>query len=168
MSRLRPGRSARPAPSARLGILVAIALLAAGCGSAAAPTPGFDCGHWCGNASATVTYAGQTSTISGGGCYDGGSAGIDVRIGDWQGEGTGDFLMLEGYRPGGPTPNPTVGATDDAGNPIPSATVTGNVAGTPFTLDTNGAVVFTSATAGTFSGDDVNGNGAVSGTFNCG
>jgi hypothetical protein len=156
------------ARSARLAILAAaVSFAAVGCASAA-PTPSFDCGHWCGNASATVTYGGQSGRIDGGGCYNAGSAGIDVRIGDWQGEGTGDFLMLEGYAPGGPTPAPTVAATDDSGNPVPTATVTGSFAGTPFTVVTNSAVKFTSATGGTFSGTDVNGNGPVSGAFTCG
>ncbi len=144
-----------------------ISLCAAACGSAAAtPTSGSDCQHWCGSASASVTLAGKTATISGGGCFDGGAAGIDVRIGDWQ-NGVGDFLQLSGYRPGGPTAAPTVQPTDDSGNPEVTPRAIGSVSGTPFISD-DAAVTFTSATSGKFQGTDVNGYGPVTGTFTCG
>jgi hypothetical protein len=136
--------------------------------SSAGPTPTTDCGDYCGDASATVSFLGNKATISGGGCQDKGAAGIEVRIGDWQAEGTGDFLILTGYLAGGPTPQPTPVPTDDSGLPLPSYPVAGSVGGVPFTLDQTAVVTFASATSGTFSGDDVNGYGPVSGTFTCG
>jgi hypothetical protein len=158
---------ARTARLAALAVLLALA--AAGCGSAAAtPSATSDCEHWCGNATAAVVFEGQTSTVSGGGCYDAGSAGIDVRIGDWQGEGVGDFLQLTGYRPGGPTQGPTVAPTDDSGNPELPPAVVGSVGGMPFDLGPDAIVTFENATSGKFSGSDVNGYGDVTGTFTCG
>lgn len=159
-------------PLRRLAALISIAALAASlaaCGSSAPPvaTPNGDCGHWCGHASASVTFVGQTTTISGGGCYDGGAEGMDVRIGDWQGEGAGDYLMLIGYRPGEPTPAPTATPTDDEDEGL-TPPVSGSVGGVPFILDNTATVTFTSANAGTFSGDDVNGYGPVKGSFTCG
>jgi hypothetical protein len=152
----------------RLAALVAlISLFGAACGSAATtPVPTTDCQHWCGTASASVTFAGQTATISGGGCYDQGSEGIDVRIGDWQGEGVGDYVQLSGYRPGGPTPGPTATSSDGSGDAGASPQAAGNVGGTPFT-SFDAVVTFTSDQGGTFSGTDVNGLGPVSGTFTC-
>ena len=148
-------------------ICVAVLSIAvSGCASAGGASPTSGCDHWCGNASARVTFLGQTTTISGGGCYDSGAAGMDVRIGDWAGDGSGDYLMLSGYRPG-TVPAATAIATDDAGNPQYTPAVAGSVGGTPFTLDDHAQVTFNSASTGTFSGTDVNGFGDLTGTFSC-
>jgi hypothetical protein len=152
---------------ARLAATAVLSMGLAACSSSLA-TPTSDCGDYCGNASARVTFVGNTTTISGGGCHDNGAAGIEVRIGDWQAEGAGDFLIVTGYPAGGSTPAPTAVATDDSGLPIPSYPVAGSVGGIPFTLDESAVVTFTSATAGTFSGEDVNGYGPVTATFTCG
>ena len=158
-----------------LVLFVAFATVAAACGSSSGQgldKNGVPCEHWCGQGSAAVTIAGQTSTISGGGCYDQGSAGIDVRFGDWQGvEGASDYLELIAFRTGGPTPTPVVTANPSA-NPYatayPGDTVSGSVSGTPFVLDTDTVVTLKADGNGTFRGTDLNGAGVVSGTFRCG
>jgi len=150
-----------------LGV-VALALALSGCAAQSAATDTPDCQHWCGHASAQVTFQGQTTSITGGGCYDEGIAGVDVRIGDWQEDSAGDYLTLTGYPPGERTPAATAIPTDDAGNPMVVSSVSGNVDGTPFTLDAGAQIVFTTSSTGSFSGIDVNGYGPVSGTFTCG
>jgi hypothetical protein len=165
-------------PSWRIRLAVfsiAFSLVAAACGSSAAtPTTAVDigpgCDHWCGNATANVTFAGSSETISGGGCYDTGADGIDVRIGDWQGTtGIDDYLMLLGWLPGGATPGPATAPPGPVETDVPaSPDVAGSVYGTPFILGPDAVVTFTSATSGTFSGTDVNGSGQVTGSFTCG
>ena len=158
-----------------LVLLLAFAAVVAACGSGAAPgldQNGIPCDHWCGQGSATVTVGGQTSTISGGGCYDQGSEGVDVRFGDWQGlEGDSGYLQLIAFRIGGPTPTPVVTANPSA-NPYateyPGDTVDGSVNGTPFVLGTDTVVTLKADGNGTFQGTDLDGAGVVSGTFSCG
>jgi hypothetical protein len=155
-----------------LALVLVVAVAVEGCGSGAPAPGGSDgangCDKWCGSGSATVTFGGTTQTISGGGCVDGGSAGIDVRFGDWQGitGGTGGYLMLIAYRPGGPTP----AAAPASGSPDmgPDAPVdTGSVNGQPFILAPGAVVAITPDDTGSFSGLDVNGLGPASGTFRC-
>ena len=133
---------------------------------------GGDCQQWCGNGSATVTMGGTTSVVSGGGCYDRGSDGVDARFGDWQGEaGVSGYLMLTAYRTDGPTPTPVPTA-----NPLatpgetqyPHYNVSGSVGGDPFILDTDAVVTLNADGTGFYSGTDIDGNGLVTGTFNCG
>ncbi|MGA3057052.1 MAG: hypothetical protein ABSE70_03275 [Candidatus Limnocylindrales bacterium] len=155
-----------------LALLLVAAVAVEGCGPGASEPGGSDgangCDKWCGSGSATVTFGGATQTISGGGCFDDGSAGIDVRFGDWQGitGGTGGFLMLTVYRPGGPTPSaaPPSGPPD-TGPAVPI--VTGNVNGQPFVLGPGAVVSIAPDETGSFSGVDVNGLGPASGTFRC-
>jgi hypothetical protein len=158
-----------------LALALGLALVAGGCGSSSNPTTGGvadngTCEHWCGNGSARVTVGGVTATISGGGCYDAGAAGIDARFGDWGNAGIGDYVTVSGYRVGGPTPTP---APTVAALAVPSATghlnvaVDANVAGQPVVLDTDATVTFAADGTGSFSGTDLNGSGKVSGTFNC-
>jgi hypothetical protein len=149
-------RLARP-----LVFAAALAACLAGCNSA--PGAQGSCGDYCGNASGRVTFQGATTTISGGGCHDNGSAGFDARIGDWQ-NGVGNYLWVTGYRPGGATPAPVGTSAEDQAPPP----VSGSVSGTPFILGPDAIVTFTGAAAGTFSGEDVNGYGPVSGSFTCG
>ena len=150
-----------------LVVCVALAVLAGACGpgsSAASDTSG--CDHWCGNGSASVTMKGVTATVTGGGCYDGGLAGVDIRLGDWQGiEGLSNYLMLLAYRVSGPTavPTPTPGPSDNL-----TPTATGSINGTPFTLGSDTVITLNADGLGSFSGTDVNGYGLVKGTFTCG
>ena len=154
----------------RLAVVVALALIAAlavvAIGLGNGTSTDSSCDHWCGNGTATVTMAGVATTISGGGCYDVGAAGVDVRFGDWQGlQGLSSYLMLVAYRVGGPTA---------AATPVPapsehlSPNIIGSVNGTPFILGSDAVVTLNASGAGSFSGTDVNGYGAVKGTFNCG
>jgi hypothetical protein len=158
--------------SLALALVAALAVMAAGCdsGSAASVGPGYSgCDHWCGNGSATVTIGSTTTSISGGGCYDGGSAGVDARFGDWGPTGTGDYLTLIAYRTGGPTPTPA--PTPSAGPTAtghPSPNVSGSVNGSPFVLGTDTVVSLGADGTGSFSGTDLDGSGLVKGTFNCG
>ena len=153
-----------------LALLLVAAVAVEGCGSGApgpvGPQGPTDCDKWCGSGSATVTFGGATQTISGGGCFDDGSAGIDARFGDWQGVsgGTGGFLTLIVYRPGGPTPV-AIPSGPDAEAAAP--TITGSVMGQPFVLGPGAVVAITPDDTGTFSGVDVNGLGPASGTFRC-
>lgn len=160
--------------SAAVAALVALALLVAACdsGAAATPTVGGDCQHWCGNGSATVTIGGATTTISGGGCYDAGPAGYDIRFGDWQGlQGISSWLGLTAYRAGGPTPTPVptvnpLAAPSASDHPSPVGG--GGVDGNDFVLAPGSSVVFNADGTGTFSGTDMNGAGLITGTFTCG
>ena len=76
----------RRAPLVLAALMVLVAL-AEGCGPASpsigSPGGNASCGPWCGNGSATVTIASTATTISSGGCYDGGSAGVATPIRDW-------------------------------------------------------------------------------------
>lgn len=165
------GRTRRA--SFRLAIVAILALVAAGCDAGTGPAPaGTGCDHWCGNGSATVTIAGTTTSIAGGGCYDGGSAGVDARFGDWGENGIGDFLTLTAYRAGGPTPTPIPTPSVPPAGPTatghPNPNVAGSVNGAPFVLGTDTVVSLSASGYGAFSGTDMNGAGLVKGTFTCG
>ena len=93
-----------------LALALGLALLVGCCGSSSNSNAngggGSNCEHWCGNCAALATVGGVTATITGGGCYDTGAAGIDARFGDWGNTGVADYLTVSGYRAGGPTPTP--------------------------------------------------------------
>jgi hypothetical protein len=152
-------------------LLLVAAIAVQGCGSGTSEQGGSDgangCDKWCGSGSATVTFGGATQTISGGGCFDDGSAGIDARFGDWQGisGGTGGFLTLIVYRSGGPTPAATPPSGPDTEPAAP--TITGSVMGQPFVLGPGAVAAITPDDTGSFSGVDVNGLGSASGTYRC-
>ena len=157
--------------------LVAALAVAAGCDSgssaAAGATAEPGCDHWCGNGSATVTFLGATTTISGGGCYDGGSAGFDVRFGDWQGlNGASSYLQLTAYREGGATPTPAPPTANPSAAPTatehPTISVSGGVAGSTFVLESGTIVTLHADGSGSFSGTDIDGQGQVNGAFTCG
>lgn len=163
-------------PLALVIVVAALALLTAaavaGCGSeSATPSGDASCDHWCGHASAQVTVGGQTYPIFGGGCYDRGPDGVDVRIGDWQGlQGASSYLGLTGWRPGttrGPIATAPGQGIGGPGNPDGDLAA-GSINGSPFALGADTVVTFTSQNAGTFSGTDVNGTFRVTGTFTCG
>jgi hypothetical protein len=163
--------------SLAFALVVAVAWVAASWHPASAPTPtagpsGSGCDHWCGNGSASVTIGSTTTSISGGGCFDGGSAGVDARFGDWGPTGTGDYLTLIAYRAGGPTPTPVATTTGPPAGPTPtghpSPNVSGSVNGNPFVLGTDTVVSLGANGSGSFSGTDLNGIGPVKGTFSCG
>ena len=153
-----------------LALLVVAAIAVAGCTSGASPTDN-RCDKWCGNGSATVSFGGATEKLSGGGCVDGGAAGIDARFGDWLGvTGVSGYLMLVVYRPGPSTPTAAL-TTLASGFPNDSALaepeVVGSVNGQPFILGADAVVSITPDDTGSFSGTDVNGLGLASGTFSC-
>jgi len=152
-------------------VVLVLAGLVSGCSSGASPTGGVGgspgCNHWCGNGSARVTIAGNTTTIYGGGCYDGGSAGVDIRFGDWGANGVGDFLTLSAYRVGGPTSTPEATPAGPNATQYPTPTVSGSVSGNPFVLGGDAIVTLNAGGTGFFSGTDVNGIGLVQGTFTC-
>ena len=168
--------------SAAIAIIAVLVLITAGVAlippsspSATTDTgaPGVDagCDHWCGNGHAVVTVAGTTATISGGGCFDQGSAGYDIRFGDWQGlQGVSSYLAVTAYRVGGPTPTPAITPDPRA---APSATdhavplVGGSIAGSPFVLGSDTVITFNADGTGSFSGTDLNGAGLVTGTYRC-
>jgi hypothetical protein len=149
---------------AALAAIAALAVFALGLGTGGSTDSG--CDHWCGNGTATVTMSGVTTTISGGGCYDVGAAGVDVRFGDWQGlEGLSSYLMLVTYRAGGATAaaTPTPAPSEHL-----SPNIIGSVNGKPFILGSDAVVALSADGQGSFSGTDVNGYGPVRGTFTCG
>jgi hypothetical protein len=156
-----------------LSLLVVLAGFAAGCDAASSPTDdagGSSCDHWCGNGSAMVTLGGVTTAMFGGGCYDGGSAGVDARFGDWQ-DLTGQvssYLSVKAYHAGGPTPAPAATPDEPGDTGHFSPTVSGSVPGIPFSLGEDTVVTLNAGGTGSFSGTDVNGYGPVTGTFNCG
>ena len=149
--------------STAVAALVVLALLVAACdsGTAAGPTVGGDCQYWCGNGSATVTVG-----------HDAGSAGYDIRFGDWQGlQGVSSWLGLTAYRVGGPTPTPAatvnpIAAPSASDHPSPIGG--GGVDGNDFVLAPGATVTFNANGTGSFSGTDMNGAGLITGTFNCG
>ena len=157
-----------------LALALGLTLVIGGCGASSSSTAngggGSNCEQWCGNGSARVTVGGVTATITGGGCYDTGAAGIDARFGDWGNTGVGDYLAVSGYRAGGPTPTPA-----PTTNPLASPTATGHpdiavetsVAGQNHVLDTSAVVTFATDGTGSFSGTDLNGAGKVTGTLTC-
>jgi hypothetical protein len=171
-----PGRvrTSRPLLALALTFTFGLALVLGGCGSSSNSTAngggGSSCDYWCGNGSARVTVGGVTATITGGGCYDTGAAGIDARFGDWGNTGVADYLTVSGYRAGGPTPTPAPTTNSLA---APTATghlnvaVDGSIAGQNFVLDTDAVVTFAADGTGSFSGTDLNGAGKVTGTFAC-
>ena len=168
--------------SVALGVIAVLALILAGTAAVAtqggqaatpadAPNVADGCDHWCGNGSAVVTIGGTTTTISGGGCFEQGSAGYDIRFGDWQGlQGVSAYLAVTAYRAGGATPTPAI-----TPNPLaaPSATdhasplVSGSVGGSPFILGDDTVVTFASDGTGSFSGTDLDGAGVIKGTYRC-
>jgi len=157
-----------------LALALGLAVVIGGCGSSsnsAANGGGVgSCEHWCGSGSARVTVGGVTATITGGGCYDTGAAGIEARFGDWGPTGVADYLTVSGYRAGGPTPTPA-----PTTNPLAAPTATGHlnvavegsIAGQNFVLDTDAVVNFAADGSGSFSGIDLNGAGKVTGTLTC-
>jgi hypothetical protein len=168
--------------SVALGVIAVLALILAGTAavatqsgqgatSADAPNVANGCEHWCGNGWAVVTIGGTTTTISGGGCYDQGSAGYDIRFGDWQGlQGVSSWMGLTAYRAGGPTPTPVptvnpIAAPSATDHPSPIGG--GGVNGNDFVLGPGSTVVFNADGTGSFSGTDVNGAGLVTGTYRC-
>ena len=170
-------RSTARAGALLLAMLVAASGIGAACDSAtpASPNQVSGCDHWCGNGSAAVTVAGVTTEIDGGGCYDQGADGFDVRFGDWQDEGPIDYLPLTAYKAGGPTPQPTdtpvptpadASASPEPPDP-PDYTVAGSVDGQPFILAVGASVTLGANGKGTFAGTDINGLGDVAGTFTC-
>jgi len=166
-SRFRP-------TSLLLAALIAVAALATGCSPSTATNldqNGNPCEHWCGNGSAQVKVAGTTTNISGGGCYDQGSAGIDARFGAWQDLAAGDYLEVTAFQAGNatPTPVPTINPRATPGETeYPGNTVDGSVNGAPFVLDTDTVVTLKADGNGTFRGTDLNNAGIISGTFSCG
>jgi hypothetical protein len=162
--------------SVLVAVITAFAVIAAGCdtGTQSPPTQGPDtgCDHWCGNGSASVTLGGATTTISGGGCFDTGATGYDIRFGDWQGlQGVSSYLAVNAYRAGGPTPTPIptadpLAAPSATGHPSPQ--VSGSISGVPFVLGTDTVVTFKADGTGSFQGTDVDGAGPVKGTYTCG
>ena len=157
-----------------LALALGLTLVIGGCGASSSSTAngggGSNCEQWCGNGSARVTVGGVTATITGGGCYDTGAAGIAARFGDWGNTGVGDYLAVSGYRAGGPTPTPA-----PTTNPLAAPTATGHlnvavdgsIAGQNFVLDTDAVVNFAADGSGSFSGIDLNGAGKVTGTLTC-
>lgn len=112
-----------------------------------------DCAYWCGNGSATVTLKGATTTISGGGCYDGGSRGVDARFGDWlDATPPADSLIVIAHSSAGGTA---------------AQSAMGSVGGTSFVLGGDTAATIGADGNGTFSGTDSLGAGQISGTFSC-
>jgi len=145
-------------------ILLAASLAAAACGGGtatsntgggggtqapAAATGGGGGGDWSGNGSAKVTVGGTTFTVSPGGCYDGGTLGVDFRFGAWDSQ-TADWIIGIAHHDGS------------------NATVTGRVNGKTFVLGTDVAATIGADGKGTFSGtDSVGGNGKITATFSC-
>ena len=157
-----------------LALALGLAVVVGGCGSSsnagASGGGSSSCEHWCGSGSARVTVGGVTATITGGGCYDTGAAGIEARFGDWGPTGVADYVEVSGYRAGGPTPTPAPTTSSLA---APTATghlnvaVDGSIAGQNFVLDTDAVVNFAADGSGSFSGIDLNGAGKVTGTLTC-
>jgi hypothetical protein len=150
-------------------ILLAASLAAAACGGGTATSnPGGDDGtqapdastggggggggdYWSGNGSAQVTVGGTTVTISPGGCYDGGSLGVDFRFGKWETPSTADWVIGIAHRDGSK----------------PEA-ISGGVNGKMFVLGADVTATIGADGKGTFSGtDSIGGNGKITGTFSC-
>lgn len=156
-----------------IALLLVLAGALAGCDAGTSGSGSTDgangCDRWCGNGSATVTIGGSTQSISGGGCVDGGLAGVDARFGDWRSvNGLSSYLMLIAYRPGTPTPTPGPTLAPDTAPTGPAApSVIGSANGQPFALGPGTVVAIAANGTGSFSGTDVNGYGPVTGTFSC-
>jgi hypothetical protein len=150
-------------------ILLAASLAAAACGGGTATSnPGGGGGtqapaastgggggggaaNWSGNGSAQVTIGGTTVTVSPGGCYDGGSLGVDFRFGNWENPTTANWIMGIAHRDGSK-----------------SEAITGGVNGKMFVLGADAVATIGADGKGTFSGtDSAGGNGKISGTFSC-
>src|ERR1035437_3505825 len=167
-----PGRVriSRTLPSLALRLSLVIGGSGASSSSTANGGGGSNCEQWCGNGPARLTVGGVTATITGGGCYDTGAAGIEARFGDWGNTGVADYLTVSGYRVGGPTPTPAP-TTNPLASPTatghPDIAVDGSIAGQNLVLDTTAIVTFAPDGTGSFSGTDLNGAGKVTGTFSC-
>ena len=147
------------------GIVAAFAIGLSGGGGSPDATINFDCGHWCGNGTATANFGGKSAAISGGGCYDTGTDGIDARFGDWQGvQGVSSYLQLTIYPAGYAAPTAEPGAVD---TPTYETIVTGSIDGSPFVLGPDAVIRYTADGTGSYSGTDVNGGGEATGTFTC-
>lgn len=157
----------------QIALLLVLTAAVAGCDAGTSGSGGTDgangCDRWCGSGSATVTIGGATQSVSGGGCVDGGLAGVDARFGDWRSvNGLSSYLMLIAYRPGTPTPTPGPTLGPDAAPTGPaSPAVIGSANGQPFALGPAAIVAIAANGTGSFSGTDVNGYGPVTGTFSC-
>ena len=126
---------------------------------------GGDCQNWCGNGSAQVTIGGSTTTISGGGCYDQGSSGVDGRFGDWQGvQDLSNYVTVTAYHVGGPTAPPAATGPGASSYPADPA-IGGSVYGQTFAV--YATVMLQDDGTGSFSGADVDTGETVSGTFSC-
>jgi hypothetical protein len=163
------GRRINPLPLALagvviMGIVAAFAIGAGGGTTGPEATFNVDCGHWCGGGTATISFGGSSSHVTGGGCYDTGATGIDARFGDWLGvQGVSDYLQLT-ILPG-PLASPTPDSAGDT--PVYEPIVTGSINGSPFVLGPDAVISYTADGTGSFSGTDLNGGGAASGTFTC-
>jgi hypothetical protein len=102
-----------------------------------------------GNATATVTFNGQTYNLSGGLCTNAGTLGWDVAVGAWEStSGTEDYLRL------------IVNA-----NKVSS--VSGHAGGVLFALGNDQSGSIGSDLTGTFSGSDAISGVHIQGTFAC-
>jgi hypothetical protein len=164
----RPRVSPLPLAIAGVAIIGIVAAFAIGAGNGNAvpqPTLVNDCSHWCGTGTATITFLGNSGTVSGGGCYDTGTTdGIDARFGDWQGiAGLTNYLSL--YILPAPLANPTL--DENGATPMYDPVVSGSLDGSPFVLGPDVVIRYSADGTGTFSGTDMNGGGTASGTFTC-
>jgi hypothetical protein len=147
-----------------IGIVAAFAMGAGGGTAGPQATFNVDCEHWCGSGTATISFGGSSSAVTGGGCYDTGAAGIDARFGDWLGvQGVSDYLQLT-IRPVS-LASPTLDSAGDT--PIYEPIVTGSINGSPFVLGPDAVIRYTADGTGSFSGTDLNGGGSATGTFTC-
>jgi hypothetical protein len=147
-----------------IGIVAAFAIGAGGGTAAPQATFNVDCGHWCGSGTATISFGGSSSQVTGGGCYDTGATGIDARFGDWLGvQGVSDYLQLTILPPGLASPTPD----ENGDSPVYEPIVTGSINGSPFVLGPDAVIRYTADGTGSFTGTDLNGGGAASGTFTC-
>jgi hypothetical protein len=126
---------------------------AAGNNATAGPTgtPQPSCLDWCGTGSATITVAGATVTVTGGGCVVQGDS-VDARFGDWwAGSSSTNQVMILAYKTAKVAPQ-----------------VSGNAKGTRFILGKDVAATVAAAMTGTFSGtNSILGSQMISGTFTC-
>jgi hypothetical protein len=175
----RTNRSVRPTPPRRprinplplaiagVAIIGIVAAFAIGAGNGTAtPQASFanDCDRWCGSGTATISFGDNSGTVTGGGCFDTGTAdGIDARFGDWQGiQGVANYLTLSILPASAANPTAENGET-----PMYNPVVSGSLDGRPFVLGPDTVIRYTADGTGTFSGSDMNGGGTASGTFTC-